>query len=175
DFENGWISGQLLMALPRDPFFLITRDGGRTWHKRVVFSETRVGTIDAFWFESKTSGRMNLDRLQSAENGLRYEQYESNTGGESWSLRNVAARPAPLKNAAPSGLRLRAEARSNSYRLEKRAGENWQTVASFAVSAGQCKAPESAPGVEPPSAAEVPAPESPKTKPSKQPSLRRPR
>ena len=32
DFQNGWISGANLQTAPRDPFFLITTDGGKTWH-----------------------------------------------------------------------------------------------------------------------------------------------
>jgi hypothetical protein len=176
DFENGWISGHSLLALPRDPFFLITRDGGKTWHKRPVFSETRVGTIDAFWFDSKTTGMMNLDRLQSAENGMRYEQYESRTGGESWSLRQVAPKATPLKRPpAASALRIRAEARTSVYRVEKRAGESWQTLASFAINAGECKAPEPAPLAEPPPPALEPTPPAAEPKPAKPPSLRRPR
>ena len=178
DFESGWIAGHTLLALPRDPFFLISRDGGKTWHKRPVFSETRVGTIEAFWFDSKTTGMMNLDRLQSAENGMRYEQYESRTGGESWSLRQVAPRATPLKKPAGGGLRIRADGKIGAYRVEKRAGETWQTLASFAVAAGQCKAPEPAPAVEPPPpapASEEPASEERKTRPAKPPSLRKPR
>jgi hypothetical protein len=178
DFENGWISGHSLLALPRDPFFLITRDGGKTWHKRPVFSETRVGTVEAFWFDSKMTGMMNLDRLQSAENGMRYEQYESRTGGESWSLRQVAPQATPLKRPpAANVLRLRAEGRTGVYRVEKRAGETWQTLASFAINAGQCKAPEPAPLAEPPPSAPEPPPPAPaeERKPAKPPSLRRPR
>jgi hypothetical protein len=151
---------------------MITNDGGKTWRRRPVFSESRVGTIEGFWFDSKTNGMMNIDRQQSAEDGLRYEQYETHTGGDTWSLRQLAPKPAPLRKAAPNtGLRLRADAKTDSYRLEKRAGEAWQTVASFAVKAGQCKEPEAAPLVEP--APPEPAAE-PKPAPAK-PSLRKPR
>src|SRR5271154_4814576 len=31
DFETGWISGNYLSGTPRDPFFLVTGDGGTTW------------------------------------------------------------------------------------------------------------------------------------------------
>ena len=174
DFETGWISGHALLALPRDAFFLITRDGGKTWRRRPVFSETRVGTIDGFWFDSKTSGMMNLDRLQAAENGIRYEQYESQTGGDSWMLRQASPKPAPLKRPAPANvLRIRADAKSGAYRVERRTGESWQLVASFAVNAPPCKAAEAAPLTEPPPAL-VEAPPSEQPKPPK-PSLRKPR
>jgi hypothetical protein len=174
DFESGWISGQAMLALPRDPFFLISRDGGKTWRRRPVFSETRVGTIDGFWFNSKTSGMMNIDRLQSAENGIRYEQYESLTGGDVWMLRQASPQPVPLKKPPPaSGLRLRAEAKSGAYRLEKRAGETWQTLATFAVNAGHCREPEPAPLAEP--AAPTVEPEPSSAAPTAKPSLRKPR
>src|SRR5205085_1162453 len=34
DFENGWISGQVLVPIAQDPFLLITSDSGKTWRKR---------------------------------------------------------------------------------------------------------------------------------------------
>src|ERR1700683_58452 len=41
DFQNGWISGANLQGAPRDPFLLITTDGGRTWRERPIFEEPR--------------------------------------------------------------------------------------------------------------------------------------
>ena len=73
DFEAGWISGQSLGAFPRDPFFLMTTDGGKTWRKRLVFNETRIAAVDRFWFESRTAGSMIIDRMQGAETGARYK------------------------------------------------------------------------------------------------------
>ena len=177
DFENGWISGETLLALPRDPFFLLTSDGGRTWRRRPVFSESRVGMVEAFWFDTRTQGSMTIDRMQSAENGMRYELYESLTGGESWSLRQIAERPIALKRpkAPESSIRLRTDAASRSYRVERRAGERWESVAAFAVAAGHCKPPARPPQPEPqmepePPPASEPAP----AKPRRSPSLRRP-
>ena len=37
DFQNGWISGANLQSAPRDPFFCITTDGGKTWRQRDHF------------------------------------------------------------------------------------------------------------------------------------------
>ena len=144
DFETGWILGQTLLTLPRDPFFLISHDGGRTWRKYPVFSESRVGMVEGYWFQSRTKGSMTVDRLQSADNGMRYELYDSMTGGDSWMLRQLAETPIELKRPpeGESGLRLRADAASRAYRVERRAGDKWQLLAQFSVPAGECRAPE---------------------------------
>jgi hypothetical protein len=96
DFETGWISGHILHPDARDPFMLITSDGGKTWRRRAVYSEPKTGAIDHFRFTSRTSGMMAVDRGRAGENGLRYELWESNTGGASWSIRQVDARPIPF-------------------------------------------------------------------------------
>ena len=46
DLANGWISGQVMAALPRDPFFLVTIDGGKTWRQRPVFGDSHLGSIE---------------------------------------------------------------------------------------------------------------------------------
>ena len=166
DFEHGWISGQTLAALPRDAFFLISADGGKTWRRRPVFSELRVGSIESFFFESKSAGTMSIDRLQSADNGMRYELYETMTGGDSWSLRQVAPKPiAAKRRPTDRPVRLRTDSATKSYRLEKNTAANWETLAAFRVEAGECKGAEPAPLTEPadreqPSEA-APAPEAP--------------
>ncbi len=145
DLENGWIAGLTAGALPRDPFFLITTNGGKTWIRRPVFGETRVGAVDQFWFESKTSGQMTVDRTQTGDSGGRYELYESQTGGESWMMRLVSTKPLTLKKARPAGTgtwRARADGPSKSYRIEKRGTAQWMPVASFSISAGECKPAE---------------------------------
>ena len=156
DFEVGWISGQIQQTLPRDPFLLITTDGGKTWRKATVSGESRVGAIEQFHFESRTAGTLLLDKIQSGENGMRHELYETMTGGESWSLRQVSNKPIPWKY--PKGVapewRIRADGPSKSYKVERRQGERWQAVASFLISAGECK-PEEKPDEPPPS---TPAP-----------------
>lgn len=145
DLEAGWVSGQLAGSLPRDPFFLITSNGGKTWARRPLFEETRVGTVDQFWFESRTAGAMTVDRTQTGDSGGRHELYESMTGGESWMLRQVSTKPIPLKKGRPAGpgtWRARADGASKSFRIEKRDTAQWTPVASFLITAGECKPSE---------------------------------
>src|SRR6185437_835790 len=58
NLEKGWVSGETVQSLPRDPFFLITVDGGNTWQQQPVFDEDRVGSITQFWFDSPNSGSL---------------------------------------------------------------------------------------------------------------------
>lgn len=179
DFESGWVSGQLLLALPRDPFFFLTTDGGKSWRKRSVFSESRVASIDHFQFDSKTAGNLIIDRMQGAETP-RYEHHESMTGGESWSVKEVSVKPIRLKaRKAPNpDWRLNADAAAKAHRVEKRTGSKWETVASFAIQTGECKPAPTALAEPPPSAPEtapktaVPAP-SPVRRPSVPPTLKK--
>jgi hypothetical protein len=143
DFESGWVSGHLALALPRDPFLLRTSDGGRSWTRLPVFDEPRPSVIDNFYFESRTQGALVLDRARSGEPGGRFQRLESQDGGTGWLTREVSqqalqARPRRLP-APASDFRLRAEGASKSYRVERREGQRWVLLASFAISAGACK------------------------------------
>lgn len=179
DFETGWVGGQLVRPLPRDPFLLLTSDGGKTWRQQPLFEESRIGAIEKFWFDSRTEGSLWLDRTQSGEIDSRYERYETMTGGESWSIREAGAKPIPVKGvaAAPrdTGWRVRAHAASGSYRIEKRQGKSWQTMAAFSIELGQCKPKEQIlpePMVESPKPSEG-NPAGPATAPAKPPSRKR--
>lgn len=143
DFESGWIAGQTLLALPRDPFFLVTTDGGKTWRQRPIWGEARVGTVDAFHFESRLKGMILIDRQQSADNGMRYELYESNTAGDTWTLLQFSDKKLTLKQPpSDKGLRLREDAASKTYRVEKSIANRWQVLTSFHIAAGECRPPE---------------------------------
>ena len=139
DFQNGWISGANLQGAPRDPFLLITTDGGKTWRQRPVYEDSRLGVIERFWFDSPQQGTMLVDaRLESNVREL----YETRTGGESWSLRQASADPIRFpktKDAGSAGWRIRADSSTKSYAVEKSEGQRWQKVASFLVHVGSCK------------------------------------
>ena len=159
DFQNGWVAGQVMQQLPRDPFLLITNDGGRTWRRRALYDDARVGSIDQFWFETKSNGGLIVDRTRAGDPRAKYETYETQTGGFSWTLREVNSKLIPPKRAKlpipNTDFRLRADARLNAYRLERRQGAQWQTLASFSLSLAPCMPPE------PKELAPPPAPEAP--------------
>jgi photosystem II stability/assembly factor-like uncharacterized protein len=152
DFERGWVAGQQLQTIPRDPFFLVTTDGGKTWRRRPVAGDGQVGTIEHFWFESRTDGLAVIDRMQPTETGARYSIYETRTGGEAWMIREVGARPPRLKRAAGQNpdLRIRADAKTKSFLVERRTGERWRPLASFPIETGSCRPAARPPAAEPP-------------------------
>ncbi|MBC7926068.1 MAG: hypothetical protein H7039_10475 [Bryobacteraceae bacterium] len=142
DFEAGWINGHILQSSPKDAFFLLTTDGGKTWRRRAVTGESRTGAIDQFWFDSRTHGMLSLDRVRAAENKLRYEMWESQTGGEGWNVRQVDSKPITFtRPPRENSVRVRTDSGARVHRLERRDGARWVSIAQFEVSAGECKPP----------------------------------
>jgi hypothetical protein len=179
DVESGWISGHLLQGIARDAFLLLTKDGGKTWRKRDLTSDRRSGVIDQFWFDTREHGMLSIDRIH-ADNGLQYELWESMTGGESWSIRQVHHEPLTVKRPDVSRtMRIRPDAAAGVNRIERSEAGKWIAVAAFSLSAGACKPEEQQPReIPPPEAVETPAqpeaaPPAPIPSP-KPPSLRRP-
>jgi hypothetical protein len=167
DFGTGWIGGLTLTALPRDPFFLLTTDGGKSWRRRPLFDEARVASIETFAFDSARDGTLILDRSRGGDAAARYELYETKTGGDTWMLREVSSKPLRLKKPRPeppADIRLRADAATKSYRLEKRLGTRWTTLSAFLVRLPDCVIlpKEAAPPPEPEPVPEPPKPASPK-------------
>jgi hypothetical protein len=139
DFQNGWISGGILQTAPRDPFLLLTTDGGKTWHQRAIYDDSRVAVIERFWFDSKENGTLLIDARLEAN---RHELYETMTGGESWSLKQSSATPIRFPKTTQPGAsawRVRADAATHSYDLERSEADRWHKVASFLVNIGTCK------------------------------------
>ncbi len=141
DFQHGWASGVTVEPLARDPFFLVTADGGKTWRSQPVFHETHYGSIQQFWFDSAKSGQLIFERSEGSASV--YETYETSNGGDTWTIKEAGNKhpilaKAPAKDSAT--WRVRADAPSKTNRIERRtSGGAWDTVASFAVRAGVCK------------------------------------
>lgn len=145
DAKTGWVLGHMLTLPPRDPFFLLTTDGGKYWRRRDVFNETRIGVIEEFWFDDARSGGVLVDRVRASETGARYERYETMTGGADWSIREVSATPIQVKNVRPVGpdpdWRVSEDAATQSWLIQRRRAGEWATVASFQVEVGACGPP----------------------------------
>jgi len=148
DSGFGWVSGEELSPLPRNPFLLATQDGGKTWTEHAVLRESAenlFGSILQFVFTSNTAGSLILDRGQG--NGEdRYALFQSETGGQSWSVRQESAKPLRLQQTLPpSSWRLRVDPASRSYRVEHLEGQRWNSIAAFAVNLDPCRPPPSDP------------------------------
>jgi hypothetical protein len=124
DFQNGWISGANLQGAPRNPFFLITTDGGKTWTAHAVFEEDRVAAIEAFHFDTPKTGSVLIDAALD-------------NGSESWQGPQSPDRTAKPKPSA--AWRLRTDAATHSYMIEKSEANRWQRIASFLVNIASCK------------------------------------
>jgi hypothetical protein len=143
DAETGWAAGEVLSPLPQDPFLLLTSDGGKTWRHRAIFGETaenHLGAIQQFFFTAKDSGSLIIDRGQGSDSD-RYEMYESPDAGESWTIKETGSKPLRLRRTPPATTewRVRVDAPSQSFQVERRQGERWGAVASFLVKLGACK------------------------------------
>jgi photosystem II stability/assembly factor-like uncharacterized protein len=139
DFQNGWISGANLQTAPRDPFFLMTNDGGKTWREHPLFEESRVAAVERFWFDTSMEGKLLVDA--QLDNGKR-ELYETKNGGETWTIQQTSEHPITVikeKQPGASGWRVRTDAATHSYVVEKSENSRWQKVASFLVNIATCK------------------------------------
>jgi len=178
DFEIGWINGHVLQTIPKDAFFLITSDGGKTWRKRPIFGESRPGAIQVFWFDSRTHGLLLMEGGAS-EDGIKYELWESMTSGDSWNIRQADAKPIPLSRPpSTKAWRIQADAKTQSHRIERQTGSKWEVVASFRVTPGECKPPPPPPEPDPPKETVAPEPDDPsppKTPGSKKPPTLKPK
>ncbi len=146
--ETAWVSGQELVPLPQNPFLVSTTDGGRTWRLHEVLSEdseTRFGTVQQFFFTNTQNGTLLVDHGAGA-GGDRYMLYETQNGGDTWTVQQASAKPIALKRpVAPpvSDWRVRTDAALKSYVVERRVGTRWSAVAAFLVKLDPCKPPDS--------------------------------
>jgi photosystem II stability/assembly factor-like uncharacterized protein len=144
DPETGWAGGQQLFPLPQDPFVLLTTDGGKTWRQQSVFSdsaESRYGSIQEMYFASRTKGGLVVDRSLGGDPGP-FALYESADGGETWTLNGQSNKLLRLNAPTPDALwRVRVDAATKAFLMERRQGERWTPQAAFAVNLGSCKLP----------------------------------
>ena len=158
DLEHGWGAGGTQYPLSRDPFLLVTSDGGLSWRRRDVTEDGGPGSILRFWFDSARHGELIVDAGKSASGG-RYLMYESETGGESWMARSITGQLPKIRRAPPTldnpDFRVTAAAGGKTYVVEKRAGEKWEPMGSLLIEIASCKLK---PGdlKEPPPEVEVP-------------------
>jgi hypothetical protein len=145
DSETGWAAGELLFPLPQDPFVLLTTDGGKSWRQQSIFgdsADSRFGSIQEMYFASKTNGSVIVDRSEGGDAGP-FALYESADGGETWTVKEQSNKLLRVKDAlAPDDAwRVRVDAATKAFLLERRQGERWTSQAAFAVDLGSCKLP----------------------------------
>jgi photosystem II stability/assembly factor-like uncharacterized protein len=139
DLQKGWISGESLDPLSRNPFLLLTDDGGRSWRKKLLFEDTKFGVVSQFYFESRNNGELIVDASQGRT--IRQESYVTMTGGESWEARQVSNTPLKLKTSRPASeatMRVRADAASGTYSVERGGGKTWEAISSFPIHVTDC-------------------------------------
>lgn len=136
--DHGWLSGQRVEPLPKDPFVMITSNGGKDWRQKPLFEDSRFGSIAQFHFESPSSGELIFD--DSVGKATNQELYGTMTGGESWEIKQKSTTPLHLKTpreapawtvAAPPG--------SKTYLIERVAGGKKELFARFLIHIGDCK------------------------------------
>jgi hypothetical protein len=142
DLQTGWAAGETQYPLPRDPFFLVTTDGGSSWRQRLVGEEGTAGSVQRFWFDSDRHGELIIDGGKASGSG-RYLSYESETGGESWSLLGKSGQLPKLRRAPPSpedsDWRARPSKDGKAFQIEQHADDQWKPMASFLIEVANCR------------------------------------
>ncbi|MGD1070552.1 MAG: hypothetical protein ABSB15_10465 [Bryobacteraceae bacterium] len=141
DPQHGWASGETQYPLPRDPFFLLSTDGGVSWKQHPVTEDGAPGAVQRFWFDSPRHGELIVDAGRNTPGG-RYISYESQTGGDSWTVRSTTAQLPKLKRAPLAAenpdYRIHPDKATNALRIEKRQGDKWEPIASFLIEVARC-------------------------------------
>jgi hypothetical protein len=143
DAQHGWAAGEVQVPLSRDPFLLITSDGGATWHQKEIAEDGIPGEIMRFWFDTPEHGELIVDGGRSAEGG-RYQMYESRTGGDTWSVVSKTSDVPKLRRTPgliDPDYRITADSRTRTYMVEKRNGGDWSAVTSFEIQVASCGTP----------------------------------
>jgi hypothetical protein len=142
DSDHAWAAGETQYPLPRDPFVLMTTDGGASWREHPVGEEGSAGSVLRFWFDSAEHGEVIVDGGKTAQSG-RYLSFESETGGDTWKLSGTADRPSAPRHAPATAedpnWRIRTTKDGNAYQIENRGDDSWYPVASFLIETANCK------------------------------------
>jgi hypothetical protein len=135
--DHGWLSGHRLEPLPKDPFFLLTADGGKSWRARLLFEETRFGSIAQFRFDSASSGQLIFD--DSVGKAIDQELYSTMTGGENWEIKQKSTKILPAVRAPGGRWSVTAPMGSTTYLIERIVNGKKQPAARFLIHIGDCK------------------------------------
>jgi hypothetical protein len=136
--NHGWLSGQKLEPLPKDPFFMITSDGGKNWRQKPLFEDTRFGSITQFWFDTPLSGQLIFD--DSVGKSTQQELYSTMTGGEGWEIKQTSTKALQIKAAKPNPMwTVTTAPGSKNYLIERTVNGRKETVARFLIHIGDCK------------------------------------
>ncbi len=141
NYETGWVSGQRVIPLPGDPFFLITHDGGRNWRKVPVLPEGSPGMIQKFRFDSDTNGKMVLDRGKGGDGEPQFQLFQTKDGAETWTPEQASADllkngPVPEESTL---WRLTADQGGKKLYVEHRGADKWTIAATFTIQIAECK------------------------------------
>jgi hypothetical protein len=134
---HGWLSGQRLEPLPKDPFFMLTTDGGKSWREKPLFAETRFGSIAQFRFDSLTAGELIFDG--SVGRVTNQELYTTMTGGENWDMKQTSTKALHLKTLKETGWTISTARGSATYLIEHIVNGKKEAVARFLIHIGDCK------------------------------------
>jgi hypothetical protein len=144
DAQHGFAAGEMQVPLARDPFFLITSDGGASWQRKPLTEDGGVGAIQKFWFDTTEHGEVIIDA------GRTKALYESHTGADNWNVVSHTAQIPRLRRAPAVedvDYRIGTDTRSHAFTIEKRDGEKWNRIASFLIQVANCGTPGPPPPV----------------------------
>jgi photosystem II stability/assembly factor-like uncharacterized protein len=138
DAQHAWAAGETQYPLARDPFFLVTTDGGDSWRQRPVSDDGGPGSIQAFSFDSTQHGQLVVDAGNTSTSG-RYISYESQTGGESWTMHSTTKQLPRINPPSPdTAWRLQPTKDEKAWQIEKRDGSQWTPAATFLIEVAKC-------------------------------------
>ncbi len=135
--DHGWLSGHRLEPLPKDPFVMLTTDGGKDWRQRPLFEESRFGSIAQFRFDTLLGGELIFD--DSVGKAIHQELYVTMTGGENWEIRQTSTTLLHLKPMNEAVWIVTAPPGSKTYSIEHVVNGKKETFARFLVHIGDCK------------------------------------